>query len=84
MDPAALNFQMPVVRVQPLNLEESVAQANTLENAFGMTVTLPISDGRPLVSVAFSEGGKLEMDVTTGLFLHTDKNNLWLTGSELS
>lgn len=84
VDPAAINFQMPVVRVQPLSLDESVAQANTLENAFGVTVTLPISDGKPLVGVAFSEGGELEMDVTAGLFLHTDKNNLWLTESEFS
>jgi hypothetical protein len=84
VDAAAINYQMPILRVQPLSLSESVQLSDTLGTAFGVTVSLPISDGKPLLDVAFSLDGQLEMDVEAGLFIHTDMANLWKTESELS
>lgn len=84
VDAAALNYQMPVLRVQPLSLDESLKQADTLGAAFGVTVSIPISDNKPLIDVASSLGGELEMDVENGLFLYTNTANLWKTESELS
>jgi len=84
VDAAALDYQMPVLRVQPLSLSESVQLSNTLGAAFGVTLTIPISGNQAQVDVASSLGGELEMDVENGLFIHTDTANLWKTESELS
>lgn len=84
VDAEAINYQMPILRVQPLSLSESVQLSDTLGTAFGVTVSLPISDGKPLLDIAFSLDGQLEMDVDAGLFIHTDTANLWKTESELS
>jgi hypothetical protein len=82
VDAAAINYQMPVLKVQPLSLDESLKQADTLGAAFGVTVSVIISG--EIVDIASSLGGELEMDVANGLFLHTDTANLWKTESELS
>lgn len=82
VDAAAINYQMPVLRVQPLSLDESLKQADTLGAAFGVTVSVVVSG--EIVDIASSLGGDLEMDVANGLFLHTDTANLWKTESDLS
>jgi len=84
VDAAALNYEMPVLKVQPLSLDESLRQADTLGAAFGVTLSIPISDNQALIEVASSLGGEWEMDVENGLFLYTDTANLWKTEGELS
>lgn len=92
VDAAQLNGEMPVLKVQPLDLAEVRGRINTLESAFGVTITVPStgtqSAGIQAVldngGIFYSEDGQLEMDGTYGLFLHTDMDNLWKAESARS
>ncbi|MBX2997162.1 MAG: hypothetical protein KF893_01535 [Caldilineaceae bacterium] len=92
VDATQLNGEMPVLKVQPLDLAEVSGRINTLESAFGVTITIPTtgtqSAGIQAVldngGIFYSEDGKLEMDGVYGLFLHTDTDNLWMTESARS
>ena len=91
VDVAAINGEMPLLRVQPLALDEAESQIVNLGNAFGVDVSPPTTPTqqislRQLVAasdVFYSEDGQLEMDNNYGLFLHADMANLWTTNSEL-
>jgi hypothetical protein len=92
VDAAAISNQMPVLAVQPLDLASSTRRINSLEGAFGVTITVPTSGTESAGILAmlenggtyYDEGGELEMDATYGLYLHTDRDNLWKTESALS
>ncbi len=92
VDVAAINGEMPVLRVQPLGLDEAVSQVNNLGAAFGVDVSAPTTPTqnvslRQIVAetdVFYSQDGQLEMDNDYGLFLHADMANLWTTDSALS
>jgi hypothetical protein len=92
VDAAQLRGQMPVLQVQPLSLAEVVERIDSVENAFGVKVTIPTtgtqSAGVRAVlqngGIFYSEDRQLEMDGANGLFLHTDMDNLWKTDSARS
>lgn len=92
VDAAAVNNEMPVLVVQPLTLDQSESQINTLAAAFGVTVTVPSTGTQAAAfqellangEVYFSDDGQLEMDSAYGLFLHADKDNLWKTESAMA
>jgi hypothetical protein len=92
VDVAAIDGAMPVLRVQPLGLDEAVSQVNNLGAAFGVDVSAPTTPTqnvslRQIVAetdVFYSQDGQLEMDNDYGLFLHADMANLWTTDSALS
>ena len=92
VDVAAINGEMPVLRVQPLSLDQAVNQVNNLGAAFGVDVTVPGTGTQTVTTrqvletsdVFYSTDGQLEMDNDYGLFLHADMANLWTTNSELS
>lgn len=91
---AQINGQMPVLPVQPLDLEqgEDINRWNALGNAFGVDVTLPETEDEVQAEalraalqetqVYFSEDGQMEMDRTFGLFLHADKDELYMMPDE--
>lgn len=83
---AELGGVMPVLQVQPLSLDEAIERKNTLESAFGVTITLPPTESmavgiqaiRENGGIGYSEDGSLEFDTEFGLFFHTDPTNLWV------
>jgi hypothetical protein len=89
VDAAQVNNQMPLLVVQPLDLEGATRRINSLESAFGVTITVPTSETVSAgIQAMLDNGGvyydkndELEMDATYGLFLHTDRDNLWKTES---
>lgn len=89
VDVDAIGAEMPLLRVQPLSLDEAESQLNTLGAAFGVTITFPTTDVQSATirqlletsDVVYSADGQLEMDASYGLFLHADKENLWTTTS---